>query len=124
MAASTGGASTSSPLSSVSDRLALDSDSDTSSSFVVSLLDRLKLPTAADIAQKRQTKTIDSPPLVGKRQCRGIAISDPKSIDPSKCVQGFPNELLKVSGGKLFCAACREELGLKRSTIHNHMRSR
>ena len=62
MAASTDGASTSSPLSSVSDRLALDSDSDTSSSFVVSLLDRLKLPTAADIAQKRQTKIIDSPP--------------------------------------------------------------
>ena len=86
MAASTGGASTSSPLSSVSDRLALDSDSDTSSSFVVSLLDRLKLPTAADITQKRQTKTIDSPPLVGKRQCQGIAISDPKSIDPSKRV--------------------------------------
>ena len=31
--------------------------------------------------------------------------------------------MLKVSGGKFFCAACREELGLKRSTIHNHVRS-
>ena len=35
----------------------------------------------------------------------------------------FLNELLKVSGCKFFCAACREELGLKRSTIHNHVRS-
>ena len=49
---------------------------------------------------------------------------DPKSIEACKCVQEFfPNELLKVSGGKFFCAACREELGLKRSTIHNHVRS-
>ena len=79
MAASTSGAS-SSPLSSVSDRLTLDSDSDgtAASSFVVSLLDSLKSPTAADIAQKRQTKT--NPPPVGKLHCRGNAVSDPKSI--------------------------------------------
>ena len=31
------------------------------------------------------------------------------------------NELLKISGGKFFCAACREELGLKICTIHNHV---
>ena len=73
MAANTSGA-TSSPLSSVSDRLTLDSDSDgtAASSSVVSLLDSLKSPTAADIARKRQTKT--NPPLVGKRQCRGNAV--------------------------------------------------
>ena len=34
-----------------------------------------------------------------------------------------PNEQLKVSGGNLFCTACREELGLKRSTIQNHVQS-
>ena len=86
-----------------------------------SLLERLKAPTAAAIARKRQTKT--NPPPVGKRQCRGNAASDPKTIEPSKRVQDFPNEQLKVSGGKLFCSACREELGLKRSTIQNHIRS-
>ena len=35
----------------------------------------------------------------------------------------FPKEMLKVSGGKIFCEACREELGLKKSTIQNHIRS-
>ena len=71
MAANTSGAS-SSPLSSVSDRLTLDSDSDGTAASVVSLLDSLKSPTAADIARKRQTKT--NPPPVSKRQCRGNAV--------------------------------------------------
>ena len=35
----------------------------------------------------------------------------------------FPNEELKVSAGKLLCSACWEEVGLKRSTIHNHVKS-
>lgn len=29
----------------------------------------------------------------------------------------------KFADGKLFCSACREEIGLKRSTIHNHTQS-
>ena len=88
MAASTSGAS-SSPLSSVSNRLNLDSDSDggAASSSVVSLLDSRKSPTAADITRKRQTKT--NPPPVGKRQCRENTVSDPKSIEVSKRVQEF-----------------------------------
>ena len=97
------------------------SDSEASSSSIVSLLDRLKSPMPADISRKRQTKT--NPPPIGKRQCRGNTASDPRSVEPSKRVQEFPNELLKVSGGKLFCTGCREELGLKRSTIQNHIRS-
>ena len=85
-------------------------------------MERLRAPTPAAIARKRQTKT--NPPPVGKRQCRGNSVSDPKSVEPSKRVREFPNEQLKVSGGKLFCSACREELGLKRSTIQNHIRSK
>ena len=54
---------------------------------LVSLLDSLKSPTAADITRKRQTKT--NPPPVGERQCRGNTVSDPKSIDVSKRVQEF-----------------------------------
>ena len=39
-------------------------------------------------------------------------------------VHGFPNENLRVSAGKLFCTACREEISLKRSTIAaNHVAS-
>ena len=71
-----------------------------------SLLERLKAPTPSAIARKRQTKT--NPPPVGKRQCRGNAASDPKTVEPSKRVQEFPNEELKVSRGKLFCSACRD----------------
>ena len=83
------------------------------------LLERLRASTLAAIARKWQTKT--NPPPVGKRQCRGNFVSDPKSVEPSKRVREFPNEQLKVSGGKLFCSACHEELGLKRSTIQNHI---
>ena len=51
----------------------------------------------------------------------GMSASDPKGIEPSKRVKEFPNEHLKVSAGKLFCSAYREELGLKSSTIHNYI---
>ena len=33
----------------------------------------------------------------------------------------FPDEMLKVSAGKLFRSACREELGLKCSAVKNHI---
>ena len=89
---------------------ACPSETDSSSSCVVSLLDWLKVPTLAAITRKRQTKS--NPPPVGKCQCRGSSSSDPKKIEPSTCVKEFPNELLKVSVGKLFCSACWEEIGL------------
>ena len=99
-----------------------ESDSDRcSSSSVVSLLDRLKCPTAAVIARKRKTKS--NPPPVGKRHCKGSVASDPKGVAPTRRVQDFPNEFFKVSAGKLFCEACREELSLKKSTILNRVRS-
>ena len=60
-----------------------------SSSRPPSLLERLRDPTPAAIARKRQTKT--NPP-VGKRQCRGSSVSDPKNFKPSKRVREFPNE--------------------------------
>ena len=92
------------------------------SSATVSLLSRLKAPTEADIARQRKLKK--NPPPIGKRHSRGTSVSDPKGIEPHKRVQEFPKEALKVSAGKLFCTACREELGLKRSTIMNHIRSK
>ena len=88
---------------------------------VVSLLDRLKSSMEAEISRKRKTKTNLSP--AGKRRSQGKSASDPKGIEPSKRVKEFPNEQLKLSGGKLFCSACREELGLKSSTIRNHIHS-
>ena len=44
-------------------------------------------------------------------------------MTPSQRVREFRTEQLTVSAGKLFCTACREELGLKRSIIQGHIRS-
>lgn len=106
---STSSASSSQQPNSSDSAIRLDSDqlSDQSSepsSTVVSLLGRLKSPAEAQVARQRKTKT--NPPPVDKRQLQGKSASDPKGIEPSKRVKEFPNEQLKVSGGKLFCSAC------------------
>jgi len=51
------------------------------SGAVVSLLDRLKSPTEAEILRKRKTKT--NPPPASKRRSQGKSASDPKGIEPS-----------------------------------------
>ena len=73
---------------------------------VVSLLDRLKAPSAADISRPRKTKKNEPPH--GKRQCKGAVSSDPKGVSPQQRVREFGNESLTVSHGHLFCSACRE----------------
>ena len=105
----------------VDDQSSEPQSSEPQSSSVTSVLTRLKSPTEADITRKRKTKT--NPPPIGKHRSQGKSASDPKGIEPSKRVKEFPTEQLKVSGGKLFCSACREELGLKSSTVQNHIRS-
>ena len=101
-----------------------DYDTDTESEetgTVVSLLDRLKSATAADIARPRKTKRNDPPR--GKRRCKGAVSSDPKGVTPQQRVREFTNESLTVSQGHLFCTACRERLSIKRSIIKNHVQS-
>ena len=88
---------------------------------VHSVLDRLRSPQCSEISRKRSVKT--NPPA-GKRQCKGRCASDPKGVELRKRVQDFPNEMLKVSAGVLFREACREELGLKKSIVQNHIRSK
>ena len=97
------------------------SGSSTDSSSSKSLLDVLKAPTLVEIARKRAVR-VNLPPS-GKRQCRGASTSDPKGVDPLQRIKCFTNEPLTVSGGQLFCLACREVLGLKMSTLSNHIRS-
>ena len=86
-------------------------------SEVVSLLDRLKSPTPADIARPRKK---NDPPKV-KRRCKGRSSSDPKSVTPSQHARKFDKEAFTVSLGHLFCSACQEQLSLKRSVIKNHI---
>ena len=98
-----------------------ESESDEEGTEVVSLLDRLKSPTPADISRKRKIKK-NAPPK-GKRRCRGSLLSDPKGVTPFQRVREFSEESLIVSHGRLFCSACREEISLKRSIVKNHIRS-
>ena len=91
------------------------------SSRAVSLLDRLKSPTASDLSRKRK---VHCNPPTGKRRSSGRhGMKEPK-IKPSHRVSEFPDEELSVSAvGRLFCKACRETLSVKRSTIANHVKS-
>ena len=88
-----------------------DSDDETSSTGegreVVSLLDRLKSATPADIARSRKVRT-NNPPR-GKRPCRGALESDPKRVTPSQRVKEFATQSFVVSRGNLFCSACQED---------------
>ena len=88
---------------------------------VVSLLDRLRSPTSAEIARKRKTKA--NPPPKGKRRCKGTLVSDPKGVTPNQRVREFSEEPFSVSNCHLFCSACREHVSLKRSVINHHIQS-
>ena len=71
---------------------------------VVSLLSRLKSPTASDLGRKRK---IASNPPKGKRRSRGATGNEPKNIYPHQRVKEFSGEPLKVNHNKkLFCCAC------------------
>ena len=76
-----------------------------------SLMDVLKCPQPSSLVRKRVI-TKNNPPT-GKRRCKST--NDRKaatSIKPQQRVEEFKGENLCVSGGKLFCNACREELTL------------
>lgn len=88
----------------------------------VSLLSRLRPPPPSDLGRKRRV-ACNAPPI-GKRRSRGATTAEPKNIHPYQRAKIFPGEALKVNAQKkLFCDACREELSLKLSSIHNHVRS-
>ena len=88
-----------------------------------SLLSKLRAPQPSDLSRKRKLAPC-GPASKGKRRAapRGTH-TDPKSVTPAQRVSEFPDEQLKVSACKLFCTACLEEVGLKRSIIQNHVKS-
>lgn len=90
---------------------------------VISLLDKLRRPTPAEMARGRRLKTNKQPATGSKRRCRGTTASDPKKVTPRQRVQEFSTEPFSVSNGYLFCKACREQISTKRSIIANHIRS-
>ena len=65
------------------------------------------------LARKHKVKT-NPPPISMKRSQRARSSTyTPKPITPHHRVKDFFNEGPVVSGGKLLCSACREEIGLK-----------
>ena len=94
-------------------------DENCSTSSSTSLLERLRLPTPSNLARKRITK----------RNCpRGVkyvrpprSTHNPKSVTPANRVRKYSKEPFVVSCGRLFCQVCREEVGLKKSAIDNHV---
>ena len=87
------------------------------------ILNRLKCPTASDLARKRKVQC--NLPKHGKRFHPPKSKSNPKNVTASARVTEFPGENFTVSklNGQLFCNACREEIGLKKTIIENHVKS-
>ncbi len=85
-------------------------------------LEKLRCPNSAEIGRKRKVRCNQLPPS-GTRRGKARSTHDPKSVVPLQRVGEFPNELLTVSAGRLFCSACREELSLKTSVIRYHLKS-
>lgn len=91
-----------------------------SSESAVALLDKLTSPTPSLLARKQLRI---NPPPAGKRRGYARGNSDPKLVTPSQCTKEYPGEELIISGGHLFCNACREELSLKASVVRSHVKS-
>jgi hypothetical protein len=101
-------------------------ESDTSSTScsatpAPSLLDRLKAPQKSQLARKRAIKTNSG--RFYKRHTIPSTKNDPKNVSPAERVSQYKDEPFTVSAGKLFCFACREEVGLKKSVIDKHVAS-
>ena len=73
---------------------------------VISLLDRLRYPTPADLSRKRYLR--QNPPPKGVNTGKGKEKGDPKRISACEQVKLYPNEEFIVSSSKLFCRACKE----------------
>ena len=93
------------------------------SSSVPTILNQLRAPTSSEIMRKRKVR-VNNPPHTGARTKKKPACStDPKTVSASERAREFKHEMIVVSGGKLFCSVCREELSLKLSIIKNHCQS-
>ena len=93
-----------------------------SSSTSSSILDKLRPPKLSEITHKRKVR-VNNPPHTGartKKKPTSRCATDPKTLSVSDRAREFKHEIFVVSGGKLFCSACREEVSLKLSIIRNH----
>ena len=102
-------------------------DSETSEGAQLPLLQQLRSAKPSELARKRKVKTNALPVGDRRSQCRSSARSlsyTPQSVTPRQRESKFPDECLDVSGGKLFCTACRKEICLKCQVIRLHIQSK
>ena len=85
-----------------------------------SIIDALKAPTASDLARKRKVPCNLQPS--GKRFVHPKGTSNP-NVSIRQHLPEFPGENFKESAGTLFCTGCREEVGLKKTIIQQHIKS-
>ena len=72
---------------------------------------------------RKRTIAANAPPT-DKRRCKSTNQKKAATtIKLQQRVDEFKGENLCVSGGKLFCSACREEVNLKKSSVKNHIQS-
>ena len=86
----------------------------------VSILQRLRSPTASVLARKRVIKT--NPP-VGSKRGKGRCNADPKNVSVTDRLKAYSEETFVSSSGQLFCSSCREVVALKKSVIEMHIAS-
>ena len=82
---------------------------------------------AITVCKEAKVKT-NVPPVGATRSRCGSSVKSfaytPCSVTPRQQVAEFPGEFLDVSGGELFCTACREEISLKCQVIRLHVHSK
>ena len=87
----------------------------------------LQEASGATISRKRSMQRTSSEKedisAKAKRSRYSQGSSTNVNVSPHRRVKEFPDEMLDVSAGKLFCDACHTVLGLKKSIISDHLSS-
>ena len=85
-----------------------------------SIIDALKAPTASDLARKQKVPC--NLQHSGKRFVHPKGTSNP-NVSIRQRLTEFPGENFKESVGTLFCTGFREEVGLRKTIIQQHIKS-
>ena len=84
-----------------------------------SIIDALKSPRASELSRKR--KVASNLPHSGTRHEPPKTASNLKSVSAYLRLQEFKGEEFKKLAVKLFCTVCKEEFGLRKTVIQQHI---
>ena len=104
-------------------------DEDESEDEVDCVLSNLGKPIEAAIARSRslqgtcQSVKKSHPPATKKRKVAHGVSTKLVKLKPQQRIENFPDEMLSVSNGHLYCDACHMTLSLKKSIVQDHISS-